>query len=141
MLFSYLLLGLVLSAVIALLGFGGQNALAVGFGTPLAVYFLEVSVRGIAAWIKHRRLNYQLVDLGAFLFVVGLYYVVTEFEYKMEVPMVIVSLVVYLPIVFWASKRFPMAPRSDLGNSMPIPPLPLLWSRHIRPAKQDSVID
>jgi hypothetical protein len=135
MLFSYLLLGLVLAVSIALLG-GGQNAVVAGLGFPLFVYFGEVAVGGLAAWIKHRRLNYQAVDLGAFLLAVALYALATKYDYRLEGPMLIVSLAVYFPIVFWASMRFPMAPQRDWGNSIPIPLLPLLWSRHIRPAKK-----
>lgn len=143
MLFSYLLLGLVLAAVAALLGFG-MDGIAYCLVVPLLAYFCDVTFSGIKGWTKHRRLNYQLVDLAAFLFAVVLFSVVTEIDDRLEVPMYIVGLVAYFAVAFWASKKFPMSPQKPTRyhwfNGISLM-LPLLWSRHTRHAKEDSVAD
>jgi hypothetical protein len=137
MLFSYLLLGLALGLIGLLFGFG-QDGFAYGFTFPLVLYFFEVSVRGIASLFKHRRVTYQLIDFGAFLFTIALYVIATLFDRQVGLPAAIVGLALYFGIVFWASKRFPMAPRRDWWDMALA--LPVLWKRHQRLSRPDSSI-
>jgi hypothetical protein len=137
MAFSYLLLGVVITLIAFLCG-AGQAAWELGIGTALPVYFFEVTVRGIASLIKHRRVTYQLVDLGAFLFVMTLYFVSTSYSERAEVPMMLIAPTLYFFIVFHASKHVPMAPPREWGNWFPA--LPLLWQRHLRRKPQDSSV-
>jgi len=137
MLFSYLLVGLLIGLIAALLGFG-QEGLTVCMGSALPIYFMEVAVRGFASLVRHRRITYQLADLGAFLLVVALYALSTSYSEKAEVPMIFIGPTLYFGVTFWASKHLPMAPPRNWGNW--IPGLPLLWQRHLRRDQQGSSV-
>lgn len=129
MLFSYLLVGLVLGLVAVLLGFGGDG-FADCMGLLLAIYFCTVTVRGFTFLIKHRRVTYQLADLGAFVLSLALYAIAESYSEKAGVLMLVIGLALYFVITFWASKRMPMTPVRDWTDEFPT--LPLLWQRHLR---------
>lgn len=137
MLFSYLLLGLLIAVVGTVFG-AGREAWTFGMGSMLAIYFMEVAVRGFASLFKHRRITFQLLDLGAFVFVVVLYGIATSYQRGSGFLAFVVGLMVYFAIVFWASRKLPVAPPRDWGNWLP--GLPLLWKRHLKRDQQDSSV-
>jgi hypothetical protein len=138
MLFSYLLLGLVLGSLCFVLGLSQDVWQGAGIVFPVTMYFLEVTVRGFTALIKHHRLNYQLIDLGAFLLSIAIYVVTTSFDQRLWLPALIVDVVVYFFITYWASRRVPMAPPRDWGNW--IPGLPPLWRIRLNRRRPDASI-
>ncbi|HEY3645499.1 MAG TPA: hypothetical protein VGM16_09185 [Gammaproteobacteria bacterium] len=137
MLFSYLLLGSALGLLVALLGFGLEG-FGLCVGLLVAMYFCTVTVRGFTVLIRQRRVTFQLVDLGAFLFAFTLYAIADSYSEKAGVLVLAAGLGFYFAVTFWASKRIPMTPSRDWTDEFPT--LPVLWNRHLRRNRRDSSV-